>query len=93
MESFFLVVILLLVVNIMAGLFRVFLGPTPADRMLAAQLFGTTGAAVFLLLAETIGEPAIRDAALVLVVLSVTAVVAFVRKMDDLSPEDTDESE
>lgn len=93
MESFFLIVILLLVANIMAGLCRVFLGPTPADRMLAAQLFGTAGAAVFLLLAETFREPAIRDAALVLVVLSVMAVVAFVRKMADLSPGDNDELE
>jgi hypothetical protein len=31
-------------------------GPTAADRMLAAQLFGTTAVAVLLLLAEGMGE-------------------------------------
>jgi multicomponent Na+:H+ antiporter subunit F len=93
METFYLVVALLLVANIIAGLFRVFLGPTPADRMLSAQLFGTTGTAVFLLLAETFGVPAMRDAALVLVVLSVMAVVAFVRKLEALPPEEADESD
>lgn len=35
-----------------AGLVRIARGPTPADRMLAAQLFGTTGVAVLLLLAQ-----------------------------------------
>jgi multicomponent Na+:H+ antiporter subunit F len=81
MESFFLFVALLLVLNIVAGLYRVILGPTPADRMLAAQLFGTTGATVFLLLAEAFHRPPIRDVALVLVVLSVMAMVSFVRRL------------
>ncbi|MFP4316329.1 MAG: monovalent cation/H+ antiporter complex subunit F [Desulfovibrionales bacterium] len=81
METFYLFAALFLVVNILAGLFRIFMGPTPADRMLTAQLFGTTGAAVFLLLAEALQNPAIRDVGLTLVVLSVLAMVAFVRRL------------
>jgi multicomponent Na+:H+ antiporter subunit F len=86
MESFYLAIALLLVLNILAGLFRVFIGPAPADRMLAAQLFGTTGAAVFLLLAEALDRPPIRDVALVLVVLSVLAMVSFVRRLNPSPP-------
>jgi multicomponent Na+:H+ antiporter subunit F len=88
MESFYLLIALLLVLNILAGLCRVFIGPTPADRMLAAQLFGTTGAAVFLLLAEAFDRPSIRDVALVLVVLSVMAMVSFVRRLEQRTPEE-----
>ena len=38
-----------LLLNIAAGLLRIVRGPTRVDRMLAAQLFGTTGVAVLLL--------------------------------------------
>lgn len=69
-----------LLLNILVGLVRVLLGPTSADRMLSAQLFGTTGAATLLLLAQGLSLPALRDVALVLVLASVVAVVAFVRR-------------
>jgi multicomponent Na+:H+ antiporter subunit F len=36
-----------LLLNIAAGWLRIVRGPTRVDRMLAAQLFGTTGVAVF----------------------------------------------
>lgn len=41
-----------LMLNLGAGMWRVPHGPTAADRMLAAHLFGTTAVAVLLLLAE-----------------------------------------
>jgi multicomponent Na+:H+ antiporter subunit F len=69
-----------LVVNMAAGLVRVAWGPTPADRMLAAQLFGTTGVAVLLLLAEATGTAALRDVALVFALLAVVVAAAFVRR-------------
>lgn len=69
-----------LLLNILVGLARVLLGPTSADRMLSAQLFSTTGAATLLLLAQGLSEPSLRDVALVLVLVSVVAVVAFVRR-------------
>ena len=70
----------LLLVSILVGLARVERGPTPADRMLAAQLFGTTGVAILLLLAEAMEIPALRDVALVFPLLAAMAVVAFVKR-------------
>lgn len=70
-----------LLLNLAAGLWRVMRGPTAADRMLAAQLFGTTAAAVLLLLAESTGEPALRDIALVFALLAAVAAVAFVQRV------------
>ena len=70
-----------LVLNLAAGLWRVMRGPTAADRMLAAQLFGTTAVAVLLLLAEAMGEAALRDIALVFALLAAVAAVAFVQRV------------
>lgn len=80
MSEFYLVMAIFLLLNIFAGLVRVLRGPTPADRMLAAQLFGTTGVAILLLLAEAFGLPALRDVALVFVLLGALATVAFVKR-------------
>jgi multicomponent Na+:H+ antiporter subunit F len=70
-----------LLLNLAAGLWRVMSGPTAADRMLAAQLFGTTAVAVLLLLAEAMGEPSFRDIALVFALLAAVAAVAFVQRV------------
>jgi multicomponent Na+:H+ antiporter subunit F len=70
-----------LLLNLAAGLWRVMRGPTPADRMLAAQLFGTTAVAVLLLLAQAMAEPALRDIALVFALLAAVAAVAFVQRV------------
>jgi len=67
-----------LLLNILVGLIRVLRGPTPADRMLAAQLFGTTGVAILLLLSQALAVPAIVDVALVLALLGAVATVVFV---------------
>lgn len=60
----------ILLLTILAGLWRVLRGPTRADRLVAIQLFGTAGTALLLLLAESQSEPALRDAALVLALLA-----------------------
>ncbi len=75
------VIALVLLMSLMAGLLRVWKGPMPEDRMLAAQLFGTTGVGIMLVLAQLLREPAIRNVALVLAVLAVLAVVAFVGRV------------
>ena len=67
---------LILLLSLVAGLVRVWRGPTAADRMLSAQLFGTTGIAILLLLAET-GHDALRHIALVLALLALMATTAF----------------
>ena len=89
METLYLAVAVFLMLNIAAGLLRTLRGPTSADRMLAAQLFGTTGVAILLLLAEAQGLPPLRDVALVFALLAALATVAFVKRV---GYRDTDES-
>ena len=60
------------------GLVRVLLGPGDADRVMAAQLLGTGGVAVLLLVGEAMQRPAVVDVALVLTVISAFASAAFV---------------
>jgi multicomponent Na+:H+ antiporter subunit F len=79
-----------LLLNLAGGLWRVMRGPTAADRMLAAQLFGTTAVAILILLADAMGEPALRDIGLVFALLAAVAAVAFVQRVwgqgdDDVS--------
>ena len=81
METLYLAVAVFLMLNIAAGLLRILRGPTSADRMLAAQLFGTTGVAILLLLAEAQGVPPLRDVALVFALLAALATVAFVKRV------------
>lgn len=76
---------LLLLLTLVLGLVRIWLGPAPADRMLASQLFATTGVALLLVLAESQSVPALRDVALTLGVLAILACVAFVARV--ASPE------
>ncbi|SDB59249.1 multicomponent Na+:H+ antiporter subunit F [Desulfonatronum thiosulfatophilum] len=79
MPSFYLGVACFLLATMLVGLVRVFRGPEQEDRVVAVQLFGTTGVAILLLLAAAFDVPAIRNAALVFALLAVLAVVAFVR--------------
>jgi multicomponent Na+:H+ antiporter subunit F len=60
------------------GLIRVLRGPADADRMMAAQLLGTGGIAVLLLMAVALDVSALVDVALVLALLAAFASVAFV---------------
>lgn len=79
MTEFLMGVTVFLLLTVVAGLVRVLRGPTRFDRMLAAQLFGTGGVAILLLLAEAGAGPAARDVALVLALFAAVAVVAFLR--------------
>ncbi len=80
MQLFYLAVALFLLLNLGAGMWRVLHGPTAADRMLAAQLFGTTAVALLLLLAQAYDNAALRDVALVFALLAAVTAVAFVRQ-------------
>jgi len=71
---------LALLLTLGAGLIRVLLGPTPSDRLMAAQLMGTTGIAILLLLAPVVRVPALIDVALVFALLAAVAVAAFTRR-------------
>ena len=80
MNELYLVLAVFLLLNLLAGMARVLRGPTLQDRMLAAQLFGTVGVAILLILAEALAASALRDVALVFALLGGVAVVAFVRR-------------
>ena len=79
MQTLFLILALFLMLNLVAGMWRVFHGPTAADRMLAAQLFSTTAVATLLLLAQAYDNAALRDVALVFALLASVTAVTFVR--------------
>jgi len=67
-----------LLLSLGGALWRVWKGPGQADRMMAAQLVGTGGVAVVLLLAAA-GDWGKIDVALVLALLAAFAAVAFVK--------------
>ncbi|MDP2264209.1 MAG: monovalent cation/H+ antiporter complex subunit F [Hydrogenophaga sp.] len=69
----------LLLLTVLAGLWRVLRGPSRADRLVAVQLLGTAGTALLLVLAESQGQPALRDAALVLALLAAVLSAALVQ--------------
>ena len=79
---------LFLLLNLVAGMLRVYRGPTLADRMLAALLFSTTTVAVLLLMAEWMQMAALRQVALLFVMLASILSLAFVGL-----PSGTDEEE
>jgi multicomponent Na+:H+ antiporter subunit F len=60
------------------GLLRLLRGPGEIDRMMTAQLTGTGGVAVLLLLGAASTMPAVMDVALLLALLAAFASVAFV---------------
>jgi multicomponent Na+:H+ antiporter subunit F len=61
------------------GLLRILRGPSATDRIMAAQLLGTGGIAVLLLVARSSPMPGVVDAALVLALLAAFVSVAFVK--------------
>lgn len=67
-----------ILLTVIAGLWRLLRGPSPADKLMAAQLLCTGGIAALLLLAYAEGIPAILDVALLLALLGAFASVAFV---------------
>jgi multicomponent Na+:H+ antiporter subunit F len=68
----------LVLVTVAVGLVRVLSGPGDVDRMMAAQLLGTGGVGVLLLLGAAPDEPAAVDVALATALLASFSSVAFV---------------
>ena len=71
---------LLILISVVVGLIRILKGPTAADRMLAAQLFGTGGVAILLILAQAMQMPSLVDVALIYALLAAITLVVFVRR-------------
>jgi len=93
MTAFLLGVALFLLVNVAAGLVRVIRGPTQADRVVAAQLFGTTGVAILLVLSVAADARPLRDVALIFALLAVVITVAFVKRGWVRAPERSSSAE
>jgi multicomponent Na+:H+ antiporter subunit F len=70
--------LLFLLLNLAVGFWRVYEGPSNADRMLSALLLGSTTVAAMLVLAEWQQEPAVRVVALILVMLAAVTAIAYV---------------
>ncbi len=77
----------LLLLTVLAGLWRIIAGPSRADRLLAVQFLGTTGAALLLVMAQWLAQPALRDAALVLALLAAVVSAALVQYLREASDE------
>jgi multicomponent Na+:H+ antiporter subunit F len=69
-----------IVASLLVALVRIGRGPTPFDRMLAAQIFGSGGVALLALLSFAQKEPPFLDAAMALALLTSVAATAFVRR-------------
>lgn len=91
MTTVCLVAAIALLVSIGGGMYGVFRGPTPGDRFLVIQLFGTAAVAVLILIGEAMDDPQYVDIALVLALLAAITMVAFVRRVWTLK--DIDESD
>ena len=83
MNAFYVVFICFLVLNIAVAMLRLARGPSVADRLTAAQLFGSTGVGALLVMAELLQEPALRNVSLAFVLLAVMVVVCFLRTAVD----------
>ena len=71
---------LVLLPAIAVGMIRILRGPTVADRMMTAQLFGTCGVAILLLLSTGMSSPVLVDIALVFALLAALATLTFIRR-------------
>jgi multicomponent Na+:H+ antiporter subunit F len=69
------------------GLLVILRRPAEVDHMMAAQLLGTGGVAVLLLLAVSTETPPVADVALMLALFAAFAAVAFVRSASDSESE------
>ena len=67
-----------LLLNLLVSLLRVAAGPTPADRLLVALLFASTGVAILLLLAND--RVGLLDTALVFALLAGITGAAFAQR-------------
>jgi multicomponent Na+:H+ antiporter subunit F len=80
LDEIYLSIAAFILITLVIGLLRVFWGPTRADRILSAQLMGTTGVAIILLLSEAMQMPSLVDVALVFALLSAVTATVFITR-------------
>lgn len=76
-----LVVCVLLLIPLLLGCWRVFSGPTMADRLLGIQLTGTAVISLLLVFAKWLQHPALLDVALLLSLLAAAIIAALVQRL------------
>jgi multicomponent Na+:H+ antiporter subunit F len=90
MTFFYTIVVILLLICLIVGLLRVLIGPDNANRMLAAQLFGTIGTTIVLVFSVLQNNEVITNVALVFTLLASITVIAFLKlaeqPIDNVSP-------
>lgn len=79
MTFFYTTVVILLLICLIVGLIRVLIGPDNANRMLAAQLFGTIGTTIVLVFSVLQNNEVITNVALVFTLLASITVIAFLK--------------
>lgn len=81
MTGFFYAAALFVLLNVAVSLVRVLKGPTRADRIMGAQLIGTGGVTILVLLYPISDQSGILDVALLLALLAAFAAVGFVTSL------------
>ncbi len=79
MNYFYILVVTMLLLCLIIGLIRVLLGPDNANRMLAAQLFGTIGTTIVIVLSVLQNNEVITNVALVFTLLASITIIAFLK--------------
>jgi multicomponent Na+:H+ antiporter subunit F len=67
-----------LIICLLFAMLRIFKGDTAADKMIAAQLFGTLGVAILIAFSFLEGNKNLLNVALVMSLLAPISLVAFV---------------
>jgi len=79
MFVFYTIVIVILLLCLIIGLIRVLAGPDNANRMLAAQLFGSIGITIIVVLSVLQANEVIANVALVCTLLASITIIAFLK--------------
>ena len=87
MDSFLFLIASFILATIAGGLIIILRRPAEVDRIMAAQLLGTGGVAILLILAVATETSPVVDVALMLALFAAFAAVALVRDASD--PENT----
>ena len=77
MDNIFLGAAVILILTFILGFVRIFFGPARRDYILAAQLLGTSGVAVLLLLGKFFRKDSLLDVALLYAFLAAVSAIAF----------------
>jgi len=92
MSGFLLAAAGFVLATVALGLVRILRGPGDAERMMAAQLLGTGGVAVLLLLAAATGENGAIDVALTIALLAAFASITFFKSAPGVSESSADDA-